>query len=81
MDINGRVENGVVVPSPGASLPEGAEVVISVRDDSGKGQDRLPDAERKRIRDEMDRIAALSRDLPNDGFSGADHDRLLYGNP
>lgn len=62
-------------------MPEGADVVISVHAGSGEGQERLSEAERKRIRDEMDRIATLSHELPDDGFFGADHDKRLYGNP
>ena len=36
MTIRGRVQNGVVVPSESATLPEGAEVNIEVIDSTGQ---------------------------------------------
>jgi tellurite resistance protein len=81
MEIRGRVENGVVVPVPGASLPEGAEVVVSVCAVSSDAGDEWPEAERQRAAQLMDHIASLPDENPDDRFSGADHDKVLYGKP
>jgi hypothetical protein len=79
MSIRGHVENGVVVLEPGATLPEGAEVAVAVVSMRGSDQDVLPDTERQRVREIMDRIAALPDENPGDSFGGAHHDRVLYG--
>ena len=39
------------------------------------------DAERQRVLEIMDRIAALPIEGREDPFSGADHDKVLYGKP
>jgi predicted DNA-binding antitoxin AbrB/MazE fold protein len=93
MVIRGRVEHGVVVLDERVSLPEGTEVTVTIgagpelgeamvpevkpRDDG----DRMSDEERRRILEIMDRIAAMPDENPGDTFSGADHDKALYGAP
>ena len=85
MVIPGRVQNGVVVLENSISLPEGTEVTVSVRAEAvsapAESTDRMSEDERRRIRAIMDRIAALPDENPGDTFSGADHDKVLYGKP
>ena len=69
----------MVVLEDQVSLPEGTEVTVVVRAEHEAGTDRLPEEERRRIREIMDRIADLPDENPGDTFSGADHDRVLYG--
>ena len=81
MVIRGRVQNGVVVLESGASLPEGAEVTVEVRAASEATGETMSEEEHRRILEIMDRIAGLPDESPGDTFSGADHDKLLYGKP
>lgn len=85
MVIPGRVQKGVVVLENGTSLPDGTEVTVSVCAEAdratAKSTERMPEEERRRIRAIMDRIAALPDENPDDTFSGADHDKVLYGKP
>ncbi len=79
MVVHGRVKNGVIVLDDAVSLPEGArvEVVVSSRaDDSG---DMMSSTERKRLKETLDRIAAIPLEGSDEPISGADHDRILYG--
>lgn len=81
MVIRGRVQNGVVVLPAGASLPEGVEVTVVVDAARQPADDPMPEGERRRVLEIMDRIAALPDENPDDRFSGADHDQVLYGKP
>jgi hypothetical protein len=81
MVIRGRIQNGVVAFGSDVSLPEGMEVTVVIPAPSESGTESLPEAERKRISHIMDRIAALPDENPGDTFSGADHDKVLYGEP
>jgi hypothetical protein len=81
MVIRGLVQNGVVVLENDVSLPEGTEVTVVVRAASEPVGDRMSEQERRRIREVMDRITALPDENPGDTFSGADHDKALYGEP
>jgi hypothetical protein len=81
MVIVGRVENGVVVLKGGASLPEGTEVQVVVPPAPMERKEALSAAERQRICEILDRVAALPIDGSSEPFSGEDHDKVLYGNP
>ena len=81
MVIRGRIHNGVVAFGSEVSLPEGMEVTVVAPALPEAAEDVLPDAERRRIGEIMDRIAALSDENPGDTFRGADHDNVLYGAP
>ena len=86
MVARGRVQNGVVVLEDDIHLPEGTRVtVLPEPAQQGTapegGKDRMPEEERQRIRRIMDRIAALPIEGKTDPFSGADHDKVLYGKP
>jgi hypothetical protein len=81
MVIRGRIQNGVVSYGSDISLPEGMEVTVVVPAESTPQADTIPEKEHRRIVEIMDRIAALPDENPGDTFSGADHDKVLYGEP
>ena len=81
MVIRGRIHNGVVVLDADVSVPEGTEVTVVVPATPEAVGDVMSEAEQRRILEIMDRIAALPDENPGDTFSGADHDRVLYGAP
>ncbi len=81
MVIHGRIQNGVVAFQGDVSLPEGTEVTVVVPTESESVPEVLPEAERRRILKIMDRIAALPIEGSTEPFSGADHDKVLYGKP
>jgi len=81
MVIRGRIQNGVVVLDAGASVPEGTEVTVVVPAVSEPPSKETCDAERQRVLQIMDHIAALPIEGADTPFSGADHDKLLYGKP
>jgi hypothetical protein len=93
MVIHGRVLNGVVVLESDVSLPDGTEVTVVARPESeqvekvgsetepkGNG-DLMSEEEHQRILEIMDRIAALPIEGDPEPFSGADHNKVLYGKP
>jgi predicted DNA-binding antitoxin AbrB/MazE fold protein len=59
---------GVFVPATRVPVSEGAEVELTV---TSNGSGSLADA--------LEEIARLPHEGPQDGYSGADHDRILYG--
>ncbi|MGA2067401.1 MAG: hypothetical protein ABSG86_20690 [Thermoguttaceae bacterium] len=63
------------------SVPEGTEVTVVVATPQATSGDVLPEAERRRIQEIMDHIAALPLEGDQEPFSGADHDKVLYGKP
>ena len=81
MVIRGLVQNGVVVLPGDVSLPEGTEVTVTVRAPTEARGDQMSEAERRRILEIMDRIAALPIEGDDQPFSGADHDKVLYAEP
>jgi hypothetical protein len=86
MVAHGRVQNGVVVLEDDVHLPDGTRVTVLPEPPQPAttvegAKDRMSDEERKRIREIMDRIAALPIEGKSDPFSGADHDKVLYGKP
>ncbi len=60
--------NGAFFPQRLLPVPEGAEVELTV--ESGTSADTLAEA--------LDKIASLPAQSSADGFSGVDHDRILY---
>lgn len=64
-------ENGVLRPTEPLALSEGAQVEITLH---------LEDAGPPRpLWEALAEIASLPAESPADGFSGADHDEVLYG--
>jgi predicted DNA-binding antitoxin AbrB/MazE fold protein len=60
--------NGVFQPSAPPQLAEGAEVELIVTTNGESGS----------LADALNEIARLPTEGLQDGFSGADHDRVLY---
>jgi predicted DNA-binding antitoxin AbrB/MazE fold protein len=79
MEIQGHYEDGVIIPDDGISLPDGTLVTITVRLLHATDEDKMSDEQRKRYLAALSRIDAVPNENPNDTFSGADHDRVLYG--
>ena len=67
-------ENGVFRPSEPVAIAEGARVELTVHPATPE-TGGSPEAFRKALAE----IAALPLEGPRDGFSGADHDKVLYG--
>lgn len=65
-------ENGVLRPSEPLPLGEGEHVEVTVTT-SGDA------ARHAELVKALQEIAALPMEGPDDGFSGADHDKVLYG--
>ncbi len=86
MVLSGHVENGVIVLDKGLRLPEGTRVSVFLEQAPSKGEqressDRMSEEEHRRMIAEIERIAALPIEGKRDPFSGADHDKILYGKP
>ena len=67
---------GVFKPEEPVTIAEGARVELTVRATPADAQ-----AAPTPTREALAEIASLPPEGPDDGFSGADHDRLLYGEP
>ncbi|MEI8212565.1 MAG: hypothetical protein WCI02_10480 [Planctomycetota bacterium] len=78
MVIRGTVHNGQI-KLEGSSLPEGTQVLISPIESTDV--EILPIGDLKVLKAEIHRIAGLPcENDSNDAFSGANHDKILYGN-
>ena len=71
MVIRGRIHNGVVVFEADTPLPEGAEVTVVVPAAPEPASKEILAAERQRVLQIMDRIAALPIEGADTPFSGA----------
>jgi hypothetical protein len=85
MTLHGTIENGVVVLDSRPDVPNGTPVTVVVEPSpllaSAATIDRLTDDQLRQRRAILDQITALPSENPGDTFSGADHDRVLYGEP
>jgi hypothetical protein len=79
MEIHGHIENGIIIPHNIPALPNGTEVTIIVRQQGDRGSDKMTLEERRRYLEALAQIDAVPDENPGDTFSGADHDRVLYG--
>jgi hypothetical protein len=79
MEIQGHFQNGMIVPHDGVSLPDGAEVTITVRSASQRSGDTMSGEEQKHYLAALAKLDAVANENPGDTFSGTDHDRELYG--
>lgn len=77
-------EDGVFRPLGAVSLPDHFRVVLWI--ENGIEDEKSPDDDPAVIAEQQRAIAQLNAELeqlvdnsPDDGFSGADHDRILYG--
>lgn len=81
MTVRGRVQDGTVVIEDSVRLPEGAEVSVTVCEPVPHANTKLTPEQKKRMQEALARIQAIPNENPGDNFSGADHDRVLYGAP
>ena len=84
MNARGRVENGVVVFEEGTSLPDGIKVTVVPEQPTPpltEGGDMMSEEQQQRLITTFRRIARLPTEGSTEPFSGADHDKVLYGNP
>ena len=79
MVVRGRVKNGVIVLDDAVSLPEGAQVEVVVCSQPSQAGETMSSAEHERVKELLDRIAAMPIEGSDEPFSGADHDSILYG--
>lgn len=79
MIIRGRIQNGVVIFEEEVRLPDGTEVSVVVRPTVAPATDEMAEQRQRRYREALARIDAMPNENPSDTFSGADHDRVLYG--
>jgi predicted DNA-binding antitoxin AbrB/MazE fold protein len=70
-------EHGVLRPLSPLPLAEGARVEVTVTDDPSSAQA----TENGQAGDLLRAVAALPMESGDAGFSGRDHDRILYGRP
>ena len=64
-------EKGVFRPTEALQIQDGAEVELTVQETT------LPTSAGS-VLDALEEISKLPVEGPEDGFSGADHDRILY---
>lgn len=83
MTFHGTVHNGVVVLDGNPALPDGTEVSVVVAPAAVKPiqEGKMTEEKRRKLRAAMDELLALPNENPGDTFSGADHDKALYGEP
>ncbi|MFN9605500.1 MAG: hypothetical protein ACK57G_10970 [Planctomycetota bacterium] len=78
MVIKGIVHNGQIILE-GSLLPEGTQVLVTPIQSSES--EELQKHDLNGLKEAIHRIASLAcENDSNDGFSGADHDKVLYGN-
>jgi predicted DNA-binding antitoxin AbrB/MazE fold protein len=85
-DVDAIYDNGVFRPLAPLGIPDGMQVHLHVVGKSEESEGAAAKVEAKaRRRAELDEfrrvMAELPLESPNDGFSGTDHDRILYGKP
>lgn len=81
-EIRAIYENGVLRPLDPLSLPERDVVTVVVThrksDECASAEEELA-IQRKALQEAFEEAARLPIESPDDGFSGADHDLVLYG--
>jgi predicted DNA-binding antitoxin AbrB/MazE fold protein len=83
-DVPAVFDAGVFRPLEPVDLAEGTQVVVQVPRRVA-AEDELPPDQLARqqtaIEELLAEIESLPIEEPNDGFSGRDHDKILYGKP
>jgi predicted DNA-binding antitoxin AbrB/MazE fold protein len=75
---------GVFRPLMPVDLADGTQVQVQVPKSSMSHSDMAPDAlakQRAAIEEMLAELESLPVNEPDDGFSGRDHDKILYGAP
>jgi predicted DNA-binding antitoxin AbrB/MazE fold protein len=86
-DIDAIYDNGVFRPLEPLIIPDGMRVHLRVDESDARegstSSSKTDEMVRRRTElDEFRRVMAqLPVESPDDGFSGADHDQILYGKP
>ena len=78
MSLLGHVRNGVIVLDENATLPENTAVLVIP---SRTAHEQPAVEKQQHLVSEVARIAGLPLEGDRDEFCGADHDRVLYGEP
>ena len=79
-EIDAVYNNGAFVPVTPVAIPEGTQVHLRVEEKTvTESPSKMMTPEEKSAFLRM--MIELPIESPNDGFSGADHDKLLYGEP
>ena len=78
MSLRGHVHNGVIVLDDSTALAENTAVVVIPMNARHEESSAV---RQQRLLAEVARIAALPLEGAADAFCGADHDRVLYGEP
>lgn len=79
-EVDAIYNNGAFVPVEPLAIREGVRVHLHVNEQAAA--DAAGNMMNRAELDEFLRLAAeLPIESPDDGFSGADHDRVLYGEP
>lgn len=80
-DVEAVFDDGVFRPLVPIAIPNGQQVRLHVEERAAEDGAEII-AQRKAAIAEFLRLAEeLPPEGPDDGFSGADHDRVLYGEP
>ena len=79
-EVDAVYDNGTFIPVTPIAIPEGTQVHLRVEEKTAHepAAKMMTQAELKEF---VQMMAALPLEGPDDGFSGADHDKLLYGQP
>jgi predicted DNA-binding antitoxin AbrB/MazE fold protein len=77
--------DGVFRPLAPVDLAEGTQVEVQVANDASAPNSALSSEQlarqRAAIEEMLSEIEQLPIEEPDDGFSGRDHDKILYGRP
>lgn len=76
MTARGRVTNGTIVLENGCPFPEHTQVVVWATETT---DDDMAEEGRNELLRAVEKIQALPVEGSRNGFSGADHDKVLYG--
>jgi hypothetical protein len=79
MEVQGHIHDGMIIPHDPLLLPDGTKVTIIVPSSDAHASPQMSADERNRYLAAMARLDAMVNENPRDNFSGADHDRELYG--
>jgi predicted DNA-binding antitoxin AbrB/MazE fold protein len=81
-EIRAVYENGLLRPLDPVSLSEQDQVSLVINPTTAHGsltENQERDRQRQALQDALDEAERLPLENPDDGFSGADHDLVLYG--
>jgi predicted DNA-binding antitoxin AbrB/MazE fold protein len=79
-EVDAVYNNGAFVPVTPMAIREGTHVHLRVEEKaSASGPSKL--MSQTEFKEFLQRMADLPLEGPDDGFSGADHDKVLYGEP